>query len=348
MAQKILGNTNNLGLDSPAPKDTAITPISDTDPSLQNVTKTNRTLNKRVTAPAQTSTKGSTVTIPLKGSTQALIPNTTYHVSVGGVAAGTTTTDNNGNASATVTIPTTIDPGTTTIDVTGSDITGQPIDISTPVNVSNDVTDFDGDGIPNATDSCPSLANSNKDVDQDGIDDACDPLIGPAPAQPTPPAIGTTTGTPQNNPPNATTAESASSTTPGSTVPADSNTQPTSATTPVQAVLSIASASIQTTSLNIGSAQASPQAQRTQKTALLQPATPAPHPQLSGKVLGDVTKSIGTKIATTKASVVSEAGAHPVRFSSIALSILVLASLLVIKKLRHVKQRPAYPTALHA
>jgi len=184
MANKILGSTNNLGTSNPpANPATKLEKIKDTSPALKNAPKTGRAVKKKVSVsiPTKTAKKGKKVIVPLKSIVKSLSPNTTYDINVDGKPVGTITTDGNSDGTAEVTIPVVQESGPAVIDITGPDITGQPVGISIVIFVGNDGPDFDGDNVSDASDSCPIILNSGVDYDQDSVDDACDGSIGQAP-----------------------------------------------------------------------------------------------------------------------------------------------------------------------
>lgn len=128
--------------------------------------------------------RGMSVTIAANGQRDGLSALTVYGVSLDGPSGeiiGSATSDQNGNLSAVFTIPPGAVSGGHTIDITGINQAGQPVDITQPIYIPANSNDSDGDGIPDTHDSCPGAPNSGMDSDQDGIDDACDPLIGLSP-----------------------------------------------------------------------------------------------------------------------------------------------------------------------
>jgi len=124
---------------------------------------------------------GSSSPLTISSAASGSVRNASYTVSLDGVGAAkiaTLVSDNNGDVSGTITLPSTTSPGGHTVDVTGSNQAGQRIDITQPIYVPANSSDADGDGIPDTLDSCPGVVNSGHDDDQDGVDDVCDALIG--------------------------------------------------------------------------------------------------------------------------------------------------------------------------
>jgi lysophospholipase L1-like esterase len=129
--------------------------------------------------------RGASIPIQANGATDGLRSSTFYAVHLDGPAGpvlGTIMTDAAGNLQGSVTIPTNTVPGGHTIDITGGNQSGKPVDVTQPVYVSASDADRDGDGIENITDTCPGAINSGQDADRDGVDDVCDNLIGLPPA----------------------------------------------------------------------------------------------------------------------------------------------------------------------
>jgi hypothetical protein len=114
-----------------------------------------------------------------------LSPQTSYEVWIHSaqLQLGTATTDSDGNLSYSVTIPHNFEPGWHTIDVYGTDISGQPVDIQRLIYVPASANDWDGDSVLNNQEPCGVFDPSGFDVDGDGIDDACDGVIGPPKTQ---------------------------------------------------------------------------------------------------------------------------------------------------------------------
>ncbi len=156
--------------------------------TLLNAPVSGRTVNTLVPddnlAPAVVG-RGVSMVITASGQRDGLATQVVYSVRLDGPSGpviGSITTNQDGDLSGTVTIPSSTEPGGHTIDVTGSNQAGEPVDVTQPIYVPTSSGDTDGDGVPDTSDSCPGAPNSGADSDQDGIDDACDPLIGAPPA----------------------------------------------------------------------------------------------------------------------------------------------------------------------
>jgi hypothetical protein len=181
--QAILKQTHNLTAGAP-PGSTS----SDSSQKLLDAPKTGRPINHRLPGnnlASRVTKRGSSTRLSVDGVQNGLQPNQAYTIHLDGpdgTVIGTTTSDSSGSLSATTPIPNNTDSGSHTVDITGSNQAGEPIDIWEPVYVPDSPTDTDGDGIPDTNDSCPAAANSGHDADQDGIDDACDGLISAPPA----------------------------------------------------------------------------------------------------------------------------------------------------------------------
>lgn len=173
MANRILGLTSYLGTTNPdAESNNNLDKISESDPALANVTKTGRNLRKRISNGnvAHSYIKTDTLSVPVS-NLLGLTPNSTYQIFIDGNQAGTVATDSHGNATAEITVPENIADGPSSVDIIGTDVTGQEIDISSVINIIT----------PDNSNICSVITDSGIDIDQDGIDDACDNIIGPAP-----------------------------------------------------------------------------------------------------------------------------------------------------------------------
>lgn len=177
--QEILRQTHNLSLLATSTADYPGT-------NLLDVPRSGRTLTSLRPAKVtdQIAKKGNTLTINYGGSN--LHPNSAYQIRLDGSDGqiiGTVASDNVGNISSGVILPSATDTGSHTIDITGGGSVGNPIDVTQPIYVPTGGPDTDSDGVPDDTDTCLGIINSHQDVDQDGVDDACDPLIALPPTQ---------------------------------------------------------------------------------------------------------------------------------------------------------------------
>lgn len=180
--QAILRQTNNLSVATVGQGAAA-----NDSQNLLNAPKSGRPVN--TLAPdiitSQLLRPGTGATIQVNGARDGLRPNSTYIVRLdgpSGTVLASLPSDSNGNLSGVAAVPGGTTPGGHTIDVTGSDQAGEPVDVKQPVYVANSTSDTDGDGVTDANDSCPYAINSGQDFDRDGIDDVCDSVIGPAPS----------------------------------------------------------------------------------------------------------------------------------------------------------------------
>ncbi len=181
MEQAILQQTHNLTLVSPP------TPVNTSSQAILDAPKTGRTVNTLMPDDnliASLVPIGRSTPVQASGTRDGLRPNTTYTVRLdgpSGPAVGTTTSNAGGDISASITLPGNTAVGGHTIDITGDNQAGEPVDVTQPIYVPANDNDADGDGIPDSLDTCPGAAASGQDSDQDGVDDSCDTLIGPPP-----------------------------------------------------------------------------------------------------------------------------------------------------------------------
>ena len=122
----------------------------------------------------------------VSGIVNSLRPNSSYILSLdkGSInVLPSVISDNQGNITGSYSLPAGITIGVHSLDLIGTDQTGQNVDIRQIVYIANSEDDIDGDGISNSKDSCPIFVNSGDDQDADGVDDACDGFIG-APTKP--------------------------------------------------------------------------------------------------------------------------------------------------------------------
>jgi lysophospholipase L1-like esterase len=178
--QAILRQTANL---SQAHTD-GVPPASDPS-SLLNAPKTGATIYALVPDDHLTKTvlrAGSSTQIKVDGLSIGLAANSPYAIGLDGPTGqilATAGSDDQAAIDAGFIIPKDLPPGGTTIDITGTSKTGEPVDVTQPVYITSTDGDSDGDGLPDASDSCPYAINSGQDSDDDGIDDGCDSSIGP-------------------------------------------------------------------------------------------------------------------------------------------------------------------------
>jgi len=200
--QAILHATHNFSDPAtPTPASSITQPsASDTNPLLSSVSKSGRTI--RTILPDSSITNESVIHggglfLTIKGLKDGLQPNSSYSVSLrtDGTILGTVSTDETGDIEGTVTVPVNVSVGNQILDVTGTNVAGQGIDVTTTVYVSASEIDADNDSIADQQDSCPFMTNSGQDADQDGVDDACDGLIVPNSSSPTPTGSGSNSST---------------------------------------------------------------------------------------------------------------------------------------------------------
>lgn len=99
----------------------------------------------------------------------------------GTASIGTASTDNLGQLSGNVTIPSSTSCGYHTLHVTGPNILNQSVDMYKTIYVSTPNSDCDNNGQLDSVQACGQLPASGTDSDDDGIDDGCDPLISDPP-----------------------------------------------------------------------------------------------------------------------------------------------------------------------
>lgn len=183
--QAILKQTHNLT--EVTPTTTATTNNESVSQALLKAPKTGRAIHTRVPDSSLTARRvkaGKSTVVKVKGSRDGLKAKAVYTLRLdgtAGVSIGSATSDEEGNIDTSVTIPSGTVPGGHTIDVTGENQAGEPVDVTQPVYVPVSDSDSDGDGTDDPVDSCPLAVNSGEDSDHDGIDDSCDPLIGSPP-----------------------------------------------------------------------------------------------------------------------------------------------------------------------
>lgn len=172
--QAILQQTNNLHHGS-SDSDTVVR-------DLLTAPKSGRTINTLVpenNLAGETVDRGAALAVHAVGSDDGIRPLTTYTVRLdgsGGGAISTVTSDDNGDMNSNVTIPITTATGGHRLDITGTNQSGEPVDITQPIYITSGNGDSDGDDIPDSLDSCPGASNSGQDSDKDGVDDICDSL----------------------------------------------------------------------------------------------------------------------------------------------------------------------------
>lgn len=180
--QAILEQTHNLSAAEPA------TPVNTDSRAILDAPKTGRAVNVVVPndglvgglVPA-----GRSVPVQANGLRDGLKPSTVYTIRLDGSSGpvvGSALSSANGDISTNITLPSDTNPGGHTIDITGQNQDGEPVDVTQPIYVPASDNDADGDGIPDSLDTCPAATNSGQDDDQDGVDDSCDTLIGSPPA----------------------------------------------------------------------------------------------------------------------------------------------------------------------
>lgn len=178
--QAILRATHDLAGSPPAVPDTKAS-----GEALLKAPRTGRTVYALVPddnlAPGA-ARRGSSLHVRATGVTDGLRPGISYLIRLDGPEGqvlGTAISGHDGNVETDVIIPDGIVPGGHTIDVTGENESGMPVNVTRPLYVTSGDSDGDGDHAEDGLDSCPGAINSGRDSDQDGIDDICDSLVDP-------------------------------------------------------------------------------------------------------------------------------------------------------------------------
>ncbi len=174
----ILRRTNNFR--SPISPESII----NSSQSLLNSPKSGRTVQTIIPATTilpEIVNPNTSYPIAIDGQTNGLRPATIYMIELDRLTSGQATTvitDSLGNITTTFVLPA-ANSGPHTVDILGTNQSGDSIDITQPIYVTAGSLDSDGDSLPDTTDSCPLARNSGIDSDNDGIDDICDAYIGP-------------------------------------------------------------------------------------------------------------------------------------------------------------------------
>ncbi len=135
-----------------------------------NAPKTGRSINQllpsKLLSKSQAS-PGQTISLTIASTAFGLPQSGNYTVHLDGsqgIILGTLA----GDSPASISIPITTGLGVHSIDITGTNQVGEPIDLTQPIII----VPPEGAGV------CGPVATSGIDIDHDGIDDACDPVIG--------------------------------------------------------------------------------------------------------------------------------------------------------------------------
>lgn len=169
--QSILMQTHNLG--GPVIENST----DKADPSdMLAAPKTGRVVNMLVPDDNLTYGKGlrgSSIALHASGASDGLLAHTSYSISLDGAAGirlGTTLSDDSGDISTDVNIPDDAIPGGHTIDISGENQLGRPVDITQPFYIAASGSDGDAGSMENFTDVCPGIT-----------DEACDAPAGMLP-----------------------------------------------------------------------------------------------------------------------------------------------------------------------
>jgi hypothetical protein len=182
--EAILNGTKNLTSGQPhiaSPTAAVILDAPKSGRTLYSVQRTTFALHQSVSA-------GQSLGIRVDGPEYGLVENSTFSVRLGGSAGrliGTLPSGPDGSIDGTITIPPGAASGDQPIDLVGRTSSGDPLDITQPIQIHDGSGDTDGDGVPDDSDNCAFALNSGQDTDRDGTDDACDGMIGmPVPGTP--------------------------------------------------------------------------------------------------------------------------------------------------------------------
>jgi lysophospholipase L1-like esterase len=145
--QAILKQTNNF-------RSFTITAAGSETQSLLNAPKTGRSINTLV--PDDNLTAGvvqidRNVSAVANGSRDGLVPNSVYSIRLDGASGpivSSVTSNEYGDISANLSLPSDTVPGEHTIDITGSNQAGEAVDVTQPIYVPASDSDADGDSIP--------------------------------------------------------------------------------------------------------------------------------------------------------------------------------------------------------
>lgn len=200
MENKILQVTHNLTDPMPAADPNSDIPSPDVS-GILDAPKSGETVKQTEYDPTitdDTAYQQIPILISVNGADHSLAPSTTLQAEIHSTpySLGQFITDENGNLSVQMTLPSSVPAGYHTLHFFGTDLTGQAIDIYKDIYVAESSSDFDSDGVPNSQQTCIGVEPSGVDYDQDGIDDSCDPNISLPPAPQSAPAASSVSDAP--------------------------------------------------------------------------------------------------------------------------------------------------------
>jgi len=188
LKQQILASTSNFSTYTPGTPSSAVTPNRSSTTAQALLGSYTAGDNNPIYLPIvladaipDTAYKAGGLSFTLAQTLSSLKPSTTYPVSIdgGSTSLGSFTTDSNGNLSVSAAIPNSVSNGVHTIDVMGTNVAGQAVDVTQTTAIGQAQGSFTG-----STDSpsdCVLVSDSPIDTDQNGVDDACQGVIGRSP-----------------------------------------------------------------------------------------------------------------------------------------------------------------------
>jgi hypothetical protein len=183
--QAIMSATQNFTLAMPNTNNSVTLP-SETTLAFLDIPKANRGIYNLSYDDSITNDigyRGSLQNIYVDGLDNALKPQTAYSVTLHSdpINLGSFNTDINGNLSTDILIPADVPTGFHSLQITGVNMAGEPIEIYKTIYIGASPDDLDGDGSTDSINLCSFIGAANSDYDKDGIDDSCDGFIDEPP-----------------------------------------------------------------------------------------------------------------------------------------------------------------------